>query len=57
MQIRIDKFINSHDVSFVGNKGVMTVDFQDFYNLCYAIGRHKDIYVISPGDPERSNLD
>ena len=57
MQIRIDKFINSHDVSFVGNKGVMTVDFQDFYNLCYAIGRHEDIYVISPGDPERSNLD
>mgnify|MGYP001016293620 FL=1 len=31
------------------------VDFQDFYNLCYAIGRHEDIYVISPGDPERSN--
>ncbi len=30
-------------------------DFQGFYNLCYSIGRHEDIYVISPGNPAQSN--
>ncbi len=30
-------------------------DFQGFYDLCYAIGRHDDILVISPGNPSKSN--
>ncbi len=30
-------------------------DFQNFYNLCYSIGRHEDIFVVSPGNPELSN--
>ncbi|MBY0379958.1 MAG: type IV secretion system DNA-binding domain-containing protein [Burkholderiales bacterium] len=30
-------------------------DFQGFYDLCYAIGRHNDILVVSPGNPEKSN--
>jgi intracellular multiplication protein IcmO len=30
-------------------------DFQDFYNLCFSIGRHKDILVVSPGNPSKSN--
>lgn len=30
-------------------------DFQDFYNLCFSIGRHEDIFVISPGNPTKSN--
>ena len=30
-------------------------DFQGFYDLCYTVGRHNDILVISPGNPEKSN--
>lgn len=30
-------------------------DFQDFYDLCYSIGRADDVYVISPGNPRLSN--
>jgi intracellular multiplication protein IcmO len=30
-------------------------DFQDFYNLCFVVGRHKDILVVSPGNPNKSN--
>jgi type IV secretory pathway TraG/TraD family ATPase VirD4 len=30
-------------------------DLQEFYNLLYSIGRHEDLYVISPGNPELSN--
>ena len=30
-------------------------DFQGFYDLCYTVGRHHDILVISPGNPEKSN--
>jgi energy-coupling factor transporter ATP-binding protein EcfA2 len=30
-------------------------DFQDFYDLMYSIGRHEDILVVSPGNPELSH--
>jgi len=30
-------------------------DLQGFYDLLYSIGRHEDLYVISPGNPELSN--
>lgn len=30
-------------------------DFQDFYDLMYSIGRHEDVFVVSPGNPELSN--
>lgn len=30
-------------------------DLQGFYDFLYTIGRHKDLLVISPGNPEMSN--